>query len=232
MLWHQLFWWISLHMHLPRPQIQGHFLCLSCDGSGNRCCNQADKRVDKKKETQSIFPSLQPTRLSIFLPSWNGEANFQKRAILGWNRHKVLLIFKWKWLFMDSDFLWINIIFKALKWHSLTALALNIYFLAISKQTNLSEKDCMGKCHLLSTLQCTTLPCLSNYENTGHYASRQKWLAAWFIDFLCLICAAYFKSPLGVMKIMISVTGGCSDSAQEPLGTKAASNVIVSIVCQ
>lgn len=67
---------------------------------------------------------------------------------------------------MDSDFLWINIIFKALKWHSLTALALNIYFLAISKQTNLSEKDCMGKCHLLSTLQCTTLPCLSNYENT------------------------------------------------------------------
>lgn len=49
-LWHQPFWWVSLQMDLLGPQIRSHFLWLSCDGSANRCFNQAERRVDKKRE--------------------------------------------------------------------------------------------------------------------------------------------------------------------------------------
>lgn len=232
MLWHQQFWWISLHMHLPGPQIQGHFPWLSYDGCSNRFCNQADRRVDKKREGQSIFPSLQVTRLFIPLPSWNGEETFQKRVMLDWNRQKVLLIFKWKWLFIKSDFPWINIILKVLKWHSLTHFALRHLFSCSLRTDKSFRRRIHGKMPLVvySAMYHFTLP----LELWGHMRLCQQAEGT--------SCLAYWLS-LPHLCCLFQITCGCNENndlsnwwlfrfCSEPLGTRVTSNVIVPLVCQ
>lgn len=193
-------------MHLPGPQLQGHLLWLSSDVSDCGCCNQADRRGDEKREGQYItFQPLQLTTPFILPPSRNGEekiSNFWKTAIMGWNRNKILLIFKWNWVFMESDSLWINTILSVEMAQFDTSN--NMHFwgscfkpsVVLQSQNRLIflEKTSSGNCHLLlPSVQCWAFPCLPNDEETWDYACRQKWLAACFLDFLFLICAAYFN---------------------------------------
>lgn len=104
------------------------------------------------------------------------------------------------------------------------SLALRYLFSSVSKQTNLSGKDFMGKCHLLSTLQYTTLPCLLNW---GHVRLCQQ-----------VSCLVYWLS-LPHLCCLFQITCGCNENndlsnwwllsfCSEPLGTRA-SNAIMSI---
>lgn len=159
------------------------------------------------------------------------KRNFWKIAILGWNGNKILLILKWIWIFMESDCLWINMILEVSDISNsmyFWEVALNHLFLQSQNRLCFLEKTSSGRCHLLlHTLQRRVFPCLPNDEDTWDYACGQNWLAAWFIDLLYYICAAYFQPLLGWIKMLENLSNlWVLRFHSEPWGTKALSNVI------
>lgn len=166
---------------------------------------QSDREM--RKDVGTI---LHPVHKQCTLPtSWNRKKKkswtSEKTVISDWNRNKISLIFKQKWVFMESLSIWINVILRVLEMKQLD-IANNGRFwggCAIppnslqSVEKALSEED-----HLwLIISQCRALSYIPNDRRTWDDTRRQKRMAAWLIDFLLLVCVAYFKS-LGGRKFM------------------------------
>lgn len=217
-------------MHLPGPQLQGHLLWLSSDVSDCGCCNQADRRGDEKREGQYI--TVQPLRLTtpfILPPSRNGEekiSNFWKTAIMGWNRNKILLIFKRNWVFMESDSLWINIILSVEMAQFDTSN--NMHFwgscfkpsVVLQSQTDWSFwKRLHRETATYCCLVCSAGLFPASQTMRRHEimpADRSDWLLSFLTSFSSFVLLILITCGWNKNAWRISVTGGCSDSAQSP----------------
>lgn len=180
---------------------------LRRDASDHGSWDLTVRQGDEKRCGHNIASSSQTVYTPDILKqkekkSWTSE----KTVISDWNRNKISLIFKQKWVFMESLSIWINVILRVLEMKQLD-IANNGRFwggCAIppnslqSVEKALSEED-----HLwLIISQCRALSYIPNDRRTWDYACRQKRMAAWLIDFLLLVCVAYFKSLLGGRKFM------------------------------
>lgn len=178
-----------------------------CDANGQTCHNWAARKGDEKRKDQNISSlPLQPIKLFNLLWFWNEEELLKNSNIgLKWKQNLIDLKvnlniygvrlpldkhdFKSVWYFKQHVFL--RSCFKP------------PIFLQSQNRLCFLEKTSSGKCHLLlHTLQRGVFPCLPNDEDTWDYACRQNWLAAWFIDLLYYICAAYFQPLLGWIKML------------------------------
>lgn len=209
-----------------------------CDASGQTRCNWAARRVDKKRKDQNISSlPLQLIKLFNLLWSWN-EEELTKNSNIGLKRKQNLTGLK-----VNPNICGVRLRLEKYDFKSVWHFKQHVFliscfkpsiFLQCQNRPSFLKQTLSGKCHLLlRTLQCRAFPCLPNDEDTWDYACRQNWLAAWFIDSLYHICAAYFKPLVGWIKMLENLSNlWVLKFHSEPLGTKALSNVITPVVCK